>query len=89
MTVAETSLEAFTKKKPEINNDQEKVLNALKQIGPATAEEIAKHLGVPPHTISGRFGGQGELHDKGLIEKNGRKQNKRGYMTQIWKVNSK
>jgi predicted ArsR family transcriptional regulator len=86
MSVAETSLEAFTKKKPEINGDQQKVFNALKEIGPATAEEVAKHIGVPPHTISGRFGGENELEDQGLIEKNGKKQNTRGYMATIWKV---
>jgi len=84
--MAETSLMAFRKKKPELTDDQETVLEALQEIGPATCEEVATHLEVPPHTISGRFGGEGELHDQDRIEKNGKKQNPRGYMAQIWKV---
>jgi len=86
MTVAETSLEAFEKKKPEITDDQEQVLNALKEIGPATCEEVANHLGVPPHTISGRFGGENELQDQGRIQKDGKKENPRGYMATLWKL---
>jgi len=85
-SMADTSLLAYEKKKPELTEDQEKVLNALKEIGPATCEEVAQHLGVPPHTISGRFGGQGELQDQGKIREKGRKQNPRGYMATIWKV---
>lgn len=84
--MADTSLMAFKKKKPELTDDQEMVKEALEEIGPATCEEVANHLGIPKNCISGRFGGQGELHDKGIIQKNGKKQNPRGYMATIWKV---
>jgi len=82
-TIAETSLMAFQDKKQELSEDQEKVFEALKEIGPVIGEEIAQHLGVPYHTISGRFG---ELQDQNQIKKKGMKQNPRGNMAQIWKV---
>jgi len=81
--MADTSLMAFQKKKEELTEDQQKVLQALKETGPAIGEEIAQHLNLPYHTISGRFG---ELKDQGKIETRGKKQNPRGNMAQIWKV---
>lgn len=81
--MAETSLMAFEKKKEELTDDQKKVRDALKEIGPAIGEEVANHLNVPYHTISGRFG---ELQDQDRIKKKGMKQNPRGNMAQIWKV---
>lgn len=82
-TMAETSLMAFEKKKKELTQDQKKVREALQEIGPAIGEEVAQHLNVPYHTISGRFG---ELQDQQEIETKGMKQNPRGNMAQIWKV---
>lgn len=82
-TVADTSLLAWEKKKQELTEDQKMVFEALQEIGPAIGEEIADHLGIPYHTISGRFG---ELQDQDRIETNGKKQNPRGNMAQIWKV---
>jgi len=82
-TMADTSLMAFQNKKKELSEDQEKVFEALQEIGPAIGEEIAKHIGVPYHTISGRFG---ELQDQDRIKKKGMKQNPRGNMAQIWTV---
>lgn len=82
-TVADTSLKAFQQKKPELEGDRKKVYKALKQIGPAIGEEVAQHLEVPYHTISGRFS---ELEEQDMIETKGQKQNPRGYMAQIWKV---
>ena len=81
--MADTSLMAFQDKKPELTDDQQKVKEALEEIGPAIGEEIAQHLGVPYHTISGRFG---ELQDQDQITTKGMKQNPRGNMAQIWKV---
>jgi len=81
--MADTSLMAFQDKKKELTEDQKMVKEALQEIGPAIGEEIAKHLNVPYHTISGRFG---ELQDQGKIQTKGKKQNPRGNMAQIWKV---
>jgi len=81
--MADTSLMAFQDKKKELTEDQKMVKDALQEIGPAIGEEIANHLNVPYHTISGRFG---ELEDQGKIETRGKKQNPRGNMAQIWKV---
>lgn len=86
MSRNQAKLANWQKKKPELTPDQKKVLEALEEIGPATCEEVANHLGVPPHTISGRFGGEGELAEQGEIESDGQKQNPRGYMVTIWKV---
>jgi predicted ArsR family transcriptional regulator len=79
-------LENFLKKQPEISEDQQKVLEALKEIGPATAEQVANHLNVPINTISGRFGGEGELQDKNLIQVKGKVKNTRGYKCKLWEV---
>ena len=82
-TMADTSLKAWEKKKPELTEDQKMVKEALQQIGPAIGEEVANHLNTPYHTISGRFG---ELQDQGEIETKGKKQNPRGNLAQIWNV---
>jgi len=76
----------WNKKQPEIPEDQRKVLQALEELGEATIEEVAQHLGVPPHTISGRFGGNNELQDKDLIEVKGHVKNSRGYRCKLWQV---
>lgn len=83
MAQDQVQLQNWEKKKPEIQGDQKQIKEALEEIGPAIGEEIAQHLGVPYHTISGRFG---ELQEKGLIEVKGKKQNSRGYLCKIWTV---
>jgi len=82
----QVQLDNWQKKKPETTEDQRQVLQALKEIGPATIEEVAQHLGVPPHTISGRFGGNNELQDQDLIEVKGHVKNSRGYRCKLWQV---
>lgn len=83
MAADQVQLANWQKKKPEISGDQKKIVEALKEIGPAIGEEVAQHLEVPYHTISGRFG---ELQDQGQIQVKGKKQNSRGYLCKIWKV---
>lgn len=51
--------------KKQLNQRQATVLKALKEIQPATGQEIANLLGVPLHTISGRIT---ELKQKKRVE---------------------
>lgn len=49
---------------PNLTKREAWVLEALEEIAPASCEDVANHLGVFPHTISGRFTG---LKNKGKI----------------------
>jgi len=65
--MAETSLEAYEylKANNKLGPAQQEVLEALKELGKATSKRIAKKLGKPLNTISGRIT---ELIDMGLVE---------------------
>jgi DNA-binding MarR family transcriptional regulator len=73
MTVAETSLEAFTQL--DLTKGQKQVLQVIQDYGPITQEEVANRLGKYPNHISGRFG---ELQEKNKIEVTGHTENQRG-----------
>jgi len=73
--VADTSLEAYIQKQPELEGDRAKVYETIETYGPITMEETANRLGKYPHTISGRFT---ELRDQDLIEVIGKTQNQNG-----------
>lgn len=61
---------------PELTDRQREYLNALRYLGRATNAEIATHLKVFPHVVSGR---QGELLKKGLIKQVDQKKIGRSY----------
>ena len=73
MSVAETSLEAFTQL--DLTDGQEEVKETIQAYGPITIEETADRLGKYPNHISGRFG---ELQDLDEIEVVGHTENQRG-----------
>ena len=73
MSVAETSLEAFTQL--DLTEGQRQVKEVIETYGPITQEEVANRLGKYPNHISGRFG---ELEDKDEIEVTGHTENQRG-----------
>ena len=75
MAMAETSLEAYMEKKPELEGDRQKIFETIQTYGPVTLEEVADRLGKYPHTISGRFT---ELREKNLIEVTGKTENQAG-----------
>lgn len=50
---------------PELSKRQQDYLNAVRYLGRATNAEVATHLKVFPHVVSGR---QGELIKKGLLK---------------------
>lgn len=64
MTVAETSLIAFEKKKKDgsLEGDKKRVYKIIKNHGPISIKETAQIMGKFPNEISGRFGS--ELRDK-------------------------
>ena len=62
------SLEVWEKIRPNLKESHRKILHVLGMVDrPLSCEEIANVLKTPQHKISGRFGGKGELLDKGLI----------------------
>jgi len=64
--VNEVSVETYIIKKPEIENDRERVYNAILENGGSfTCKELADKWGCPAHCISGRFT---ELHNLNRIE---------------------
>lgn len=81
MTVAETSLEAFTKKKENgtLTGDRKKVYQKIKSEGPISCKKVALQLNKFPNEISGRFT---ELLEQDMIKITGRKQGHRQYEVQ-------
>lgn len=58
MSVSQISLMNWrTVVEPNLTKRETQVLEAIEELAPATAEMVASHLGVPEHTISGRFSG--------------------------------
>jgi len=78
MTVAETSLEAFTKKKENgtLTGDRKKVFQKIKAKGPISCKQVALQLNKFPNEISGRFT---ELLEQDKIEITGKEQGHRQY----------
>lgn len=60
------SIQAFKDTvQPELMSRKEMVVTAIKELGKASMRAIADHIGVPLHTISGRFS---ELQRDGRIK---------------------
>lgn len=79
-----TSLEAWNKIKGRINQSQARVLAAIYELGGrASLSDVAAHMILPKHQISGRFT---ELKNRGLIIVDGRKTNQGGNAEKVWKV---
>lgn len=64
MTVRTTSLAAYESIQAELNTKQEKVFDALTQLGSMCNQEIADVLGWPINTVTPRVK---ELREKGLV----------------------
>lgn len=64
---------------------RERILKRLRETGGSTLFEVARHYGVPDHTISGRFT---ELFEDGLIERTGERRVKpaSGCQCDVWRV---
>lgn len=69
-SVPHTSREAHDSIKPMKEGHWGKILEALKELGRASAEQVAKHLGMQHSQINRRFS---ELHAQGLIFNTGLK----------------
>lgn len=54
-SVHPNSLHALEVIKPNLQEKEKAVLNALRHLNGATRQEVAEYLGVPVHTITGRF----------------------------------
>jgi len=72
MSVAETSLQAFRQKIEDgsLQEDREKVLHLVRELGPITSQELQMWMKKPKHTFSGRLT---ELEEDQLIHSTGRK----------------
>jgi len=66
----ENSLKAYRAIYDQLPKKRKQVLDTIKQLGKATIEETAKHLGRYPNQVSGRFS---ELRKAGLIVEDGYK----------------
>ena len=86
--VNEVSVETYIIKKPEIENDRERVYNAILENGGSfTCKELADKWGCPAHCISGRFT---ELAASGLIVSDGKRylpnHKNKMYPYTVWRV---
>lgn len=63
--VAETSIEAYIELKPSLGARQREVLEVITKLGAANNRQIAEHLGLEVHKITGRVD---ELRKLGKIE---------------------
>lgn len=85
VTVPATSREAYRAVEPHVGERQCEVLDALRQLGPSTIEEVARHLGRLPHEVSGRFGA--ELARMGRIRRTGqRRATRSGALAEVWEA---
>jgi hypothetical protein len=64
----EASLDAFKSILHELPQRRRVVLEAIAELGTATAKEVAAYLGVPLNTISGRFSELSDTTERALIE---------------------
>lgn len=79
--IAETSLEAYQKVKPKINNRQRIVLDVIKVNGAITNEGISDALGWPINQVTPRVN---ELRYAGFVGEEGRGMNRTGYSAKLW-----
>lgn len=73
---------------PTIKKRHERVIAALNQLQPCTSLDVADHLGVPLHSISGRFTELSDPKEYGrpIIESVGEKRNKFGNKCTVWRI---
>jgi len=81
--VRKTSLQAWDSVQSTLSPRQRQVLAAIHQLGKATNEGIAQHLGLPVHTVTPRTG---ELEAKGMIRECGRCQTSSGRSACLWQA---
>lgn len=83
----DTKTETFHLKKPEMQNDRDRVYEAICHNGGTTTKELAEVWGCTPNEISGRFT---ELYQQGYIDKTDKKYlpNSKGkmYPHTIWRA---
>lgn len=83
-TMNQLSIEAYVNTvKPNLTKREEWVLEAIDNLGEASAEMVAEHYGVGINVISGRFTG---LKSKGRIEPTRRDLNRFGRRVQYYRL---
>ncbi len=85
------SLNNWEKIKPQVKQRHIKVMTALDTLVAATMYEIAEHLNVPVHAISGRITelmakDSTKCYDKALIEAVGTENNKYGNACTLYRI---
>jgi hypothetical protein len=71
----------------DLNEGQERVLEALRAMGGGTDEEVATRTGMNPSTVRPR---RGELQERRLIEDSGRQRKTRsGRNATVWQITPK
>jgi len=83
MSIAETSLEAFTKNQKQFHNDRDKVFHIIRKHQPISGSMIARKMQKPYHTVSGRIT---ELKNQNRIEIAGHTKNRFGNTTRTYQV---
>lgn len=83
MSVAHTSVYAFNRIKDKLGNKQERVFDALIELGTASNEKLADYLGWPINSVTGRVT---ELKKMGYLDVHGITKNKSGFTAKVWSV---
>lgn len=81
--IAETSRQAFEKIQDKLGDKQQAVYEALGELGVATNEQIADHLGWPIQSVTGRVT---ELNKLGLVGVEGIGRSKAGNSAKRWGI---
>jgi len=81
MTVATTSQAAYDAIKDKLGKKQLIVYEALKELGQASNEQIADHLGWAINSVTGRVS---ELKRFGMVDVIGITKNKSGFTAKLW-----
>lgn len=83
MGVALTSKEAYAKIQDKLGDKQFIVFETIRELGVATNEMIAEHLGWPINRVTGRVS---ELRNYGVVDVEGVGLNKSGHSAKLWSV---
>ena len=80
--MSQLSLEAYAELRPKLTQREEWVLEAIEELGSASAEKVAEHYGVGINIVSGRITG---LRKKHQILPAGKRLNRFGRNVQYWR----
>ena len=81
--IADTSRVSYERIYKSLGDRQQQVYDAIGELGVATGETVADHLGWTINRVTGRIT---ELHKYGLVGVEGMGMNKSGHVAKLWAI---